>query len=410
VAAQTGIAVAEAQLNSYGGILGKQIHFRLQDDASDPMVGTGVVNGFIGDAGHPAMPGLLGPSGSTLAHDLQALVHDAKVSLISSSASTPVTRDAEACPDRYFFRTAASHALQAKALAFRAYSGFASPGDAGSMGPAATGCRQLAVINTDDDYGNPMADGIASEIALLGGAVVFQAKVPTRAQATDYYNGVVQNLIMNSPMPDCQIVVSLSDVADAYMRSFKTMTAGNPSWTSLVSMCSNGCAPQAFLVNGRDNPQDPSSPTVGEGMYVMNLDLNPTTPQHQEFVNLYSLYYPLDGGTDPPGYAANNYDAAILLALAIEAAGTATDPVAIRDQLIPVSRPPGTAYPPGEVASALEAIQRKWDIDYDGASGPVDFDDCGEVISGYVVSQIVGGQFAPLPSESVSVKDLQKLP
>jgi branched-chain amino acid transport system substrate-binding protein len=413
--AQSGIAVAEHQINSLGGILGRQVKFQIVDDTSDVDAAGGVVSSFI-EAG---VAGMIGPSGSIQAPLVQSTAHAGKVAIISPSASTPVTRDAEACPDRYFFRTAASHGLQAKALALRSYRGFAGmAGDAGTdgeagpvpdagTGPEVTGCRQVAVIHTDDTYGDPIAQGISTELSALGGSVVFDAPVPTTVQGAMFYAGVVADLIAKKP--DCQIVVSLTDVGDGYMRAFKTATMTDTSrdWSTFVSVGSNGLAASAFLINGRDNPQDPASPTVGEGMYIMNLDLNPATPEHQEFVNLYNLSFPLDAGQDPPGYAGNAYDAAILIALAIEYAGTATDTQKIRDALYIVSSPPGTAYSPGNLVGAFEDVVAGKDIDYNGASGPVDFDECGEVISGFVMSKVVSGQYQAIPSDLITVDDLK---
>jgi branched-chain amino acid transport system substrate-binding protein/neutral amino acid transport system substrate-binding protein len=403
---QTGAFVAENQINSLGGLLGHPVHFQIVDDASDVPTAGSAFGGFV----NAGVVGVLGPSGSNLASATQPLAHSAMLPLISPSASTPTTREAEPCPDRYFFRTAASHALQARALALQAYRGLA-PLSAGApdAGPVVAGCRQLAVIHTDDTYGDPIATGIASETMTLGGQVIADFPVPATAQGQSYYATLTQSVISLAPQPDCQILVSLPDVGVAYMRAFKQATLADTSrdWSTFTTLGSNGLASDAFLVNGRDNPQDPSSPTAGEGIYVMNLDLNPATPEHQEFTNLYSLFYPLDAGQNAPGYAGNAYDAAILMALAIQAAGTATDRVRIRDALYAVSRPPGTAVSPSGLAAGLQAIQLGQDVNYEGASGPVDFDDCGEVVSGYLVSRVVAGQFQDVPEDAVSVADLQ---
>lgn len=407
-AEQSGTKVAENLVNSLGGILGRQVKFTIVDDATDTTQSTKNVNDFIGQK----VPILLGPTGSPQSVPLQALGAQAKIAMISPSASTPDTHDKEPARDRYFFRTAASHALQAKALALRVFKGFSEGApDAGASdgGVPAAACSRVAVIHADDAYGNPIEAGIAAQMTKLGGSVVADVKVPTTVKAS--YDAEVATVI--AAKPECQIVVSFPDVGVGYMRSFKKATATDTSrdWTSFTTVGSNGLASGGFLTLGRDDQTNPDSPTVGEGMFIMNLDLNPDIPQYHEFKNIYVLQFPLaPGKSDLDGYTANQFDAAILACLAIQAAGSTTDTTKIRDALYKVSAPPGTAFSPARIGEALNALRRggdAGDIDYDGASGPVDFDDYGEVLASYVVSRIKNGKFVSLPADTVKVDDLK---
>jgi branched-chain amino acid transport system substrate-binding protein len=76
-------------------------------------------------------------------------------------------------------------------------------------------------------------------------------------------------------------------------------------------------------------------------------------------------------------YDANNFDAVVLLALAAAAADS-TDPRDIAGKLQEVSGPPGEKYTFEALDSALAAAQNGEDIDYEGASGPIDLDDNGD--------------------------------
>ena len=71
----------------------------------------------------------------------------------------------------------------------------------------------------------------------------------------------------------------------------------------------------------------------------------------------------------------------MLIALAAAKAGTTTDSVAIRDALRDVANPPGEVVGPGlaGIQKALSLIASGQDINYEGASGPVDFDENGDV-------------------------------
>ena len=84
-------------------------------------------------------------------------------------------------------------------------------------------------------------------------------------------------------------------------------------------------------------------------------------------------------------YDANNFDAVVLLALAAAAAGS-TDSVDIAGKLREVSGPPGEKYTFEALDSAIAAAENGEDIDYEGASGPIDLDRNGDPsASDYVV-------------------------
>jgi branched-chain amino acid transport system substrate-binding protein len=94
---------------------------------------------------------------------------------------------------------------------------------------------------------------------------------------------------------------------------------------------------------------------------------------------------------DPGTYSPNAYDAMYVLALAIEKAGR-SDSAAIQSNLREVANPPGMVFGPGQFAAARAAIKRGIKINYDGASGPIDFDAHGDVPGVYDVWAVVGGQ------------------
>ena len=73
-------------------------------------------------------------------------------------------------------------------------------------------------------------------------------------------------------------------------------------------------------------------------------------------------------GFDGTGaYAGEAYDAAALMMLAMQAAGT-TDPAVYKDKIMDLANAPGEPILPGELGKALELIKAGTDIDYVGAS------------------------------------------
>ena len=85
-------------------------------------------------------------------------------------------------------------------------------------------------------------------------------------------------------------------------------------------------------------------------------------------------------------FVRESFDAVIAVAFAAQQAGTNTDSTAIRDGLRDASNAPGTPYGPSgdDIAAALAAIAAGEDIDYQGASGSVDFDDAGDIAFGAI--------------------------
>ena len=97
-------------------------------------------------------------------------------------------------------------------------------------------------------------------------------------------------------------------------------------------------------------------------------------------------------GTDPGGpVVAHGYDAAFLVALAIEKAG-APDRAKIGEALRAVASPPGIVIGPGVWSKAKEAIAAGEDINYEGAAGPADFDENGDVAGLYQLNTVGDGE------------------
>ena len=105
------------------------------------------------------------------------------------------------------------------------------------------------------------------------------------------------------------------------------------------------------------------------------------------------------GEMPPVPYIDGAYDAAWILMLAIEKAGS-TDGTAIRDAIREVSSAPGEKVMPGEWEKAKELIAAGTDIDYVGAAGEHEFDENGDVSGTFEHWAILDGQI-----QSVAVFD-----
>ena len=108
----------------------------------------------------------------------------------------------------------------------------------------------------------------------------------------------------------------------------------------------------------------------------------PTTPETGSADAFDRLW---DQSNRPPDerqtFDAQNFDATLLCILAAVAAGS-SDANEIKDQLQNVSGPPGNRYTFEQLGEAVRALRDGQDIDYEGVSGPINFDDQGDPSSG----------------------------
>ena len=119
----------------------------------------------------------------------------------------------------------------------------------------------------------------------------------------------------------------------------------------------------------------------------------------QAFDELYTNAEPKD--VERQTFDAQNFDAVVLCYLAAVAAGS-TDGQEMADALGDITGPPGDEYTWEQLPEAIEALQNGDDIDYTGASGPIDLDEAGDATAGvYDLYEFTGG--VPEPTDEIEV-------
>ena len=107
-------------------------------------------------------------------------------------------------------------------------------------------------------------------------------------------------------------------------------------------------------------------------------------PGYQTFVSL------ANGFNGEGTYASESYDAAALILLAMQAAGS-TDPNIYKEYVESVANAPGEPIMPGELGKALEILAAGGDVDLIGATG-VELVNGGEAAGSYRVVTFEGGE------------------
>lgn len=377
------VRAAEGQINASGGLLGRPVTFEVQDDESDEE--NGIVERIARDFVARGAVAVIGPIGSQQVVKTQDIYAKGNVIQISPSATSTDLTTIQPAGERWLFRTTPADDFQGAAVLLFAKRTPRGLGDAGAPpatdgGPPAT-CSKLAIVHVDNAYGNSMADVIEKNFPKSGGAITVRKSVSVKLVGS--YADVANDI--TKLQPECLALIAYDDVAAPFVRDFKA----DPGYAALATkgfffIGTDGVYTDGFLVGGRQNEADPTSPNVAEGVYGTNPDTQPGTKEYNEFRTIFSSYFPL-GAKDAPAFTANTYDAAVLLALAIQRAGSVTDRNAVRAALTEVATSPGRPYTPGQLGDALLAVKQGDDIDYKGASGAVDLEPNGNVKSGFIV-------------------------
>lgn len=118
------------------------------------------------------------------------------------------------------------------------------------------------------------------------------------------------------------------------------------------------------------------------GIIGITPDPRATGPAHDDFAAAYEAEY----GREPTAFCSNAYGAAVVIALAIEKSGSA-EGIAIRDAIPDVANAPG-GVEVANIGTALTLIRDGTEINYQGASGNITFDEVGDVPGAYCQWQI----------------------
>lgn len=265
---------------------------------------------------------------------------DAGVPLISPSATSPDITKLE--DDGLVNRTPPSDALQGKVLAK-------------VLGEKIGADKTVNIGVRNDAYGNALMKEFQAAWEAGGGKVGVSVTYNPEAASLDS-----EASKLAGGEPAAWVVVDFPEswqkMGPALLRTGKWDPA--KTWT----------------VDGLRSPDLPKKSGVKatEGMngtVPTSLD----APAGKDFDDLWKKEIKSDRQT----YDAQQFDAVVLYGLAAVKAGS-TDGKAIAAALKDVSGPGGTKYTFTQLPEALKALAAGEDIDYEGASGPIDLDDNGD--------------------------------
>jgi ABC-type branched-subunit amino acid transport system substrate-binding protein len=369
------LAVLEA--NAAGGPLpGRRIELLVRDDETNSVNGQRIANELVDEG----VIGIIGAAASSISLELIDVTTEARIPQLSCcSTSDTITMEAGARDpaDRFFFRTIAPDLLQSAVVTIAVAS-------AGSIDPNLS-CDRLAVMHLDDDYGTPFAQAIEAGYTAEGGDVVLLQ--PFTDEQPSYSQQVQQ--VRDALGTDCATVDCCIALV-AYPLSAGQIVR---DWVSA------GGSPDVKWI-GTDGIRAPGFVTeIGDASLIDGFfGTSPITDANTPGYNAYVEHFRAVFGSNPIAYSSNQYDATSLLILAIARAGS-TDGDAIRDALHEVASPPPNRgfIRAAQLVEGLRDVRSGNDIDYEGASGNVNFDEFGNVVSPFEIWRYDDETHEPCP-------------
>ncbi len=347
-AIQMGANVAADNVNSAGGVMGSMIEVVTGDTTCvDATEAANAADRLVNSEGVAAIVGAL-CSGATISAANNAAI-PAGVVMISPASTSPAVSGMD--DNDLVYRTVPSDSFQGESMAKLLMAKDLDP---------------IAITYINNDYGKGFADALAGAFAALGGTVAASeahedGKADYRAEIGSLASSGAEHLVVLA-------------YADGSGQTIIRQAVEGGDFSSFVG--GDGMVSQSLI--------DGVGADALEGM-ILTQPGAPAGTGLDRFNDVLKA-----AGMEDGVYVGQAYDAAFLLALAMQQKGS-TDREGMAAALRAVSSPPGEAIYPGEWAKAVEILSGGGEVNYEGATGSQDFNENGDVSGIINESSVQGG-------------------
>ncbi|MBN9525368.1 MAG: ABC transporter substrate-binding protein [Alphaproteobacteria bacterium] len=317
------------EVNAAGGVLGRKIELISEDDQTNPEAGVRAARKLI-DV--DKVVAIIGTWSSAVTTAVAPLCWESKTFLATVSGADAITL----LPHQgYLIRTQPNTTLQG-----RKFGEFA----------LAQGAKRVFFLSPQTPFFQSQLDNITAAVKKGGGEVgslVYDDKKPSyRSEIDEALRFKPDALVLGGYTPDTTVLVK-----DLYRAGYKGLVV-------------------AFGYSVNQKLVDGVPAEAVEGIYTIS-------PSPAEGSKAYERLVKLIGVANPDPYTTQVYDETNLIIMAIAAAGQASG-TAIKDNIRKVAQSKGGVVVDNAV-DGLKAIAAGKAVDYDGASGPCDFTDIGDI-------------------------------
>jgi branched-chain amino acid transport system substrate-binding protein len=341
----SGVELAVDQINAAGGVLDGDVELVGKDDGGRSNDDLAVQNAQE-LVTQESVDGIVGAAGSSTSQAVLETITGAGIPMCSpSNTGSDLSLEDSEDNGGFYFRTAPPDSLQAPALAD------VITGDAHD---------NVAIIALNDTYGQGFTRDLSTALEDAGATVAVQVAYDPQGQS---YDADVQQIV--DADPDAVAVIAFPDTGGRVLQAMIEQGVGPDDVQIYVT--------DGLQTNSLYEQVDPADPSVTEG-------IRGTAPAAAPEGG--AEHFPADFEAFAPGvdtiFSAHTYDCTIVFALAALVAGS-DDPADIQAEMIGVTKD-GTKCT--TFAECSQLVEDGDDIDYDGASGPLEFIDIGEPAAG----------------------------
>jgi branched-chain amino acid transport system substrate-binding protein len=337
---------AAAEINQAGGVLGRPLSIISEDDQTNPEAGLRAARKLIDIDGVSA---IIGTWASSVTTAVAPVCWQAGVLLATVSGADSITRLPH---NGFIIRTQPNTSLQG-----RKFGEFALE----------VGARTVAFMSPQTPFTDAQFAELTKVVTAAGGkttSLIYDDKKTTfRTEVDQVLRGRPDAIVMGGYTTDTAVLIR-----DLYRANYRGKLLGF-----------------AYAVNRQLVEALPAD--VSESIYTLS-------PSAAEGSGGYGRVAKLLGVDAPDTYACQVYDHLNLIALAMAAGGGATGAI-VRDHLRKVAQ--GGGQPVSNAAEGLRMLAAGGKVDYDGASGPCDFTEIGDITDArFRYEQVQGGKITLL--------------
>lgn len=338
--------VALEEINAAGGPLGRQIRLIEENDETSPEV---AVRGARKLVDVDKVSAIIGTWASSVTLAVAPIVQEKKIVQFSTSGASRIT---EVQKNGYVFRTEPDDLLFGKA-----YAEYANQ----------QGWKRAAVLGLNVPFTEMTVEAFRQRFIERGGEVT---SFTTYNEDQTTFRTEVSKAFADNP-------------------DFIHISGYEPDITAVLKAAYQSGLSGRFIVPGFAVSQEliKNAGPAAEGLLLVEEGVAETSPAYQRLSKVL-------GGDRYYSFGAQAYDQLVLLALAIEAAKS-TDGTELMEAVKKISGPGGTKV--SSFAEGVELLRKGNDIDYEGASGPIDFDADGNIVkANFRVSEVKDGKITPV--------------
>ncbi len=341
--------LAAKNINDQGGINGGQLKLVTGDDnCVTADMATAAATQVINDGAVGVIGGMCSGVTAAIANNVTVPNGVLQISPSATAATITTLEDKD-----LVFRTSPSDAYNSEVFAKALF---------------ARGVTELGITYVNNDYGKGLADNFSAAYTAAGGKVL--ANVAHEEGKAEYR-------------------AELGQLAAAGASNLLVLAYANGSGKTVLQQAIESGDFTAYY--GADGMVDNVLLEVfGGGLDGMTA-MRPSEPTGAG-TEAFNAVAAAGGMTTGSTFQQQTYDATFLMALALQKTGGSKDGIAqaLRD----VATAPGETILPGEWTKAVDLLAAGTDINYEGASGPVEFDAAGDVAGSVVEMTVKDGAFA----------------